>query len=117
MYNRNVRVEEIEGWHEDGWCNSLVRGRLIAERAVSWLAAEVWLPAGSGPDPAIATMTFESGDPLIFNIPLGEPFKLVGDVRLQPGQELSLRIFCVNRVNNPEERRQLSFNLLGFSAE
>ena len=113
----HVKVADIDGLHDDGWCSQLLRARVVAEKACGNIKANIWIPAQPGhTHPSVLTFTIEGGEPALFNIPYDTPTELSVPAERRVGDEIVFRVFCSNRlVNTGDELRQLSFVLLGLA--
>jgi hypothetical protein len=115
----NLSVEDMDGWHDDGWCNRLLRGRVIARAEASSFYASVWVKGESGrTKPVIASISLGFGAPLIADVPPDSPTTIQVPIALAPGQEVSFRIFCENQLQDKgSDARDLSFVLLGLGVQ
>jgi hypothetical protein len=116
MFLHGIRIDEIDGWHDDDWCRQLVRGRGTATSALSTFVAKIWFPKNAGEDTCIATLTVDHEEPSLFNLTPESPTELTMPVNIAEGETITFRLFCNNRIANlGEEKRQLSFVLMGLS--
>ena len=117
MQTIGLIIEDLDGLHEDGWCPRLVRGRLRATSAASQLEAQIWIRSEMDrTGNCSASISAENLPPTVAEIPRDMPTTLTCPVDLNPGDELSFRIFCDNRmVHVGADARELSFVLLGLT--
>jgi hypothetical protein len=115
----NLSVEDIDGWHDDGWCNRLLRGRFIARADASSFYVSVWVKGENGrTKPVIASLSIGFDAPLIADVPPDSPTTIQVPVALAPGQEVSFRVFCENQLQEKgSDARDLSFVLLGIGVQ
>lgn len=84
--------------------------------ACSTFTAKIWFPQNAGESTSIATLTVDSGEPSLFTVAPESPTELSVPVKANVGDTVTFRVFCNNRVpSGGEEKRQLSFVLMGLS--
>jgi len=115
----NLSIEDIDGWHEDGWCNRLLRGRFIARTEASSFYVSVWVKGENGrTKPVIASLSLGFGAPMIADVQPDTPTTIQVPVPLAAGQEVSFRVFCENQLQDKgSDARDLSFVLLGVGVQ
>lgn len=84
--------------------------------ACSTFTAKIWFPQGAGENTSIATLTVDSGEPALFNVASDHPTEMTVAIKANPNDTVTFRLFCNHRIANAgEEKRQLSFVLMGLS--
>jgi hypothetical protein len=117
MKLEHIRIDEIDGWHDDGWCSQLVRARAVAGRDAAVLNAEIWFPRlPEGDESSIVTLAVGNDSPSLFTVRAETPTVISTTVAAELGKDLTFRIFCNNRIpQSGEDQRQLSFVLMGMA--
>jgi len=116
MVSENIMVFDIDGWHEDGWCHRLLRGRAKITGPGTRFYAEIWIKGEPGNDRmTAASLSVDTGAPTIVDIHRDVPTVLEVDLGpdAAPGQDFTFRLFCENLlVPTGGDARQLSFVLM-----
>ena len=92
----NLTVEDLDGWHEDGWCNRLLRGRVRATLPAKSFYADIWIKGEPGNDRmTAASLSVETSTPEIV--------------------DMAFRVYCENLLTQTGgDARELSFVLIGL---
>ena len=114
-----VFLADVDGLDmADGWCDQLVRGRLVLGGVTEQVRFTVWLKRERDSEQtAQFVLSADGGGREAFAVPFEEPTTLTLRRSLNRGDELSFRLFCNHLVGEVgDDRRQLSFVLHEISA-
>ena len=116
LVSENITVFDIDGWHEDGWCHRVLRGRAKIAGPGKSFFAEVWIKGEPGNDRKTAvSLSVDTGAPTIVKIQRDTPTIVEVDLGTNAlaGQEFTFRLYCENLVaRTGGDARQLSFVLM-----
>lgn len=112
----NLTVEDLDGWHEDGWCNRLLRGRVKATIAAKSFYADIWIKAEPGNDRiTAASLSVETSTPEIVDMAREVTTRIEVAYAIEPGTDLAFRVYCENLLTQTGgDARELSFVLIGL---
>ncbi len=112
----NISVEDIQGWHEDDWCNGLVKGRLRPLTDGQTLYATLWVRGGTGRGGAtVAALSCGMGAPVVMDVPFEEPTTLEVAVERTSEGDVTFRLYCENLLQDKGgDARDLSFVLVAL---
>jgi len=116
LVSENITVFDIDGWHDDGWCHRLLRGRAKITGPGTRFFAEIWIKGEPGNDrTTAASLSVDTGAPTIVDIHRDVPTVLEVDLGTDatPGKDFTFRLYCENLlVPTGGDARQLSFVLM-----
>lgn len=112
----NISVEDIQGWHEDDWCNGLVKGRLRPLADGQSLYATLWVRGEAGRSGAtVAALSCGLGLPVVVDVPFEEPTTLEVPLERTPEGDATFRLYCENLLlDRGGDARELSFVLVAL---
>lgn len=112
----NLTVEDLDGWHEDGWCNRLLRGRVRATVPATSFYADIWIKGEPGNDRmTAASLSVETGTPVIVDMDCEVTTRIEVACNMESGNDLAFRVYCENLLNQTGgDARELSFVLIGL---
>jgi len=112
MVVEGLEIADIDGHHDDGWCQPRVSGRIIATQPGTVLAVRCWTPEDPMAPSSFVTMTLDQERTFRFLVPAGTVHECRADVRAETGTEISFEIVCTNRpAPQGDDIRDLSFVL------
>ena len=116
MQLTNIGVEDILGWHEDDWCNRLVKGRLRPLAEGQTFFATLWVRAEGGRGGAtVAALSCGMGAPLVVDVPFEVPTTLEVAVERTSEGDVTFRLYCENLLQDRGgDERELSFVLVAL---
>lgn len=112
----NLTLEDLDGWHEDGWCSRLLRGRVRATVPAKAFYADIWIKGEPGNDRMTAVfLSVETGAPDIGDIEREVSTRIEVAYDIEPGVDLAFRVYCENLLTQTGgDARELSFVLIGL---
>ena len=116
MQLNNLTVEDLDGWHEDGWCNRLLRGRVRASIEAKFFYADIWIKAEPGNERmTAASLSVETSTPEIVDMAREVTTRIEVAYDIEPGNDLAFRVYCENLLTQTGgDARELSFVLIGL---
>ncbi len=112
MQVEGLEIADIEGRHEDDWCEPSVSGRIIATQPGRAFTVKCWTPEDPMSPSSIVTVRLDRVEIFKFLVPSGSVHECRTPVFAETGTEISFEIACTNRpVLNQDDPRQLSFVL------
>ncbi|MEY4249058.1 MAG: hypothetical protein RJA87_691 [Pseudomonadota bacterium] len=119
MQLENLTVEDLDGWHDDGWCNRLLRGRVRATAAATTFYADIWIKAETGNDRVTAaSLSVETSTPEIVDMAREVTTRIQVAYNIEPDNDLAFRVYCENLLSQTGgDARELSFVLIGLGVK
>ncbi len=112
MLAEGLKIADIDGRHEDDWCQPRVSGRIIATQPGTVFVVRCWTPEDPMAPSSFITMTLDRERTFRFLVPSGTVHECRADVVAEEGTEISFEIVCTNRpVQEAGDIRELSFVL------
>ena len=104
-------VFNVAGWHEDGWCDSVVTFRIGADEALSGCQLDLWLLGEGKPRSSFSVQIGEAA-PFVFSMPHEDLLSVQVACVCDAGETVDARITCDNiLINKGSDERDLSFRL------
>lgn len=116
MRTDGITVVSVDGWHDDGWCGPILRGRVRFASEADELRFRVWVRPEDGLSSVYFSLSSGARRTTVAVAPDG--IRTVSlPVAVRAGEELDFHLYCEHRLPpSGEDRRDLSFVLDGVEA-
>jgi hypothetical protein len=107
----NAAVFNVEGWHEDGWCEPVVTFKIGADVDLSGCQLDLWLMGEGRPQSSFSVQIGEAS-PFVFAMPHDDVLTVQVACLCDAGEAVEARITCDNiLIHKGSDERDLSFRL------